>query len=180
MEQIAKKTNVKDNLRDPLCSSPRLLFQTALLVALTMLAPRLQRIAAQTSDAPPNPPPDDRYKTDVLLIVAHPDDETAIGSYLAKLTFDERKRVAIIYTNRGEGGGNSIGNEQSTSLGAVREIEARRAVAAFGIYNVWFLNGRDTPGQDVFRSLQAWGHGATLEQVVEYHGERVNIRLSGR
>lgn len=109
---------------------------------------------------------DERYKTDILLIVAHPDDETAIGSYLAQAIFDEGKKVSIIYTNRGEGGGNSVGNEQSTTMGLMREIEARKAGAKFGIENIWFLDGRDTPGQDVFASLQKMNHGAALEKVI--------------
>ncbi|OGB62323.1 MAG: hypothetical protein A2Y94_08115 [Caldithrix sp. RBG_13_44_9] len=112
------------------------------------------------------PPPDSRFKTDILLIVAHPDDETAIGSYLAKAIYDLHKDIAIIYTTRGSGGGNSQGNEQSLALGQIRETEGRRAAAKFGIYNVWFLDGEDTPGQDVFHSLQNWGHGKILEQVI--------------
>lgn len=122
--------------------------------------------SAQVPVAPAYPQPDNRYKADLLLIVAHPDDETAVGSYLAKAIFDEKKRVAIIYTTRGTGGGNSYGNEQATALGAIREIENRRATSAFGIENVWFIEGRDTPGQDVLQSLQRWNHGAVLEQVV--------------
>src|SRR6266480_1729318 len=35
-----------------------------------------------------------------------------------------------------------------------------------GILDVWYLNGPDTPGQDVLHSLETWGHGASLEQVV--------------
>ena len=121
---------------------------------------------SQPATAPPQIPPDERYKADVLLVVAHPDDETAVGAYLARAVFDDHLRVAIVYCNRGGGGGNSIGNEQSFSLGLEREIEARRAVSAFGITNVWFLDGRDTPGQDVFQSLENWRHGAGLDEVV--------------
>ena len=51
-------------------------------------------------------------------------------------------------------------------MGAIREIEARRAVAGFGITNVWILEGRDTPSQDVFLSLENWHHGARLEETV--------------
>ncbi len=123
---------------------------------------------AQIADVPPFPEPDPRMKADILLVVAHPDDETAIGSFLAKAVFDDRKRVAIVYCNRGTGGGNTAGGEQAASLGAIRETEARQAVAAFGITNVWFLEGRDTPGQDLFASLQAWHHGAILEDVVRF------------
>jgi len=112
--------------------------------------------------------PDPRSKVDILLVVAHPDDETAIGGQLAKWIFDDGKKIGVIYTNRGQGGGNSIGKEQYHSMGAIREIEARRALSAFGIYNVWFLDGIDTPGQDVLHSLQNLPHGAALEKLVRY------------
>ncbi len=116
--------------------------------------------------APPLTIPDERYKADILLVVAHPDDETAISSYLARAIFDQHKRVAVVYGTRGDGGGNSVGNEQASSLGAVREIEARRALASLGVMNVWFIGAPDTPGQDVLRSLETWHHGNALEQVV--------------
>ena len=51
-------------------------------------------------------------------------------------------------------------------MGAEREIEGRRAADEFGITNVWFLNGPDTPGQDVLRSLETWNHGTALDQTI--------------
>ncbi|TFH00502.1 MAG: hypothetical protein E4H13_07315, partial [Calditrichales bacterium] len=120
----------------------------------------------QPIELPANPAPDDRFKTDLLLIVAHPDDETAIGSYLAKAKYDDGKRIACIYLNRGNGGGNSIGNEQSMAMANIREIEVHRALAKFDIFNVWILDGKDTPGQDLFHSLLNAGHGAALEKIV--------------
>lgn len=123
-------------------------------------------IFAQTDKPIYNIKPDERYKTDILLIVAHPDDETAIGSYLAKAIYDDNKQVSIVYTNRGQGGGNSYGVEQASSMGLIREIEARKAALKFGITNVWFLNGYDSPGQDVFRSLGTVSHGETLEKII--------------
>jgi LmbE family N-acetylglucosaminyl deacetylase len=116
--------------------------------------------------APPLLSPDQRYKTDILLVVAHPDDETAISSYLARAIFDQQKRVAVVYGTRGDGGGNSIGYEQAAALGVVREIEARRALGSWNVMNVWFLGAPDTPGQDVLRSLETWHHGNVLEQAV--------------
>ncbi len=109
--------------------------------------------------------PDPRFKTDALLIVAHPDDDTAIGAYLARLK-DEGKRVAVIYCTSGDGGGNEVGNEAGRSLGEIRIQEARRALGSLGIENVWFLNRGDTPGQDVLWSLDHWRHGLALDQVV--------------
>src|SRR5881296_2887127 len=121
---------------------------------------------AQLPAAPPNPPSDDRYKAEILLIVAHPDDDSLAAPYLAKAIYEEHKHVSVIYGTRGNAGGNAVGNEQAASLGAVREIEGRRALASMVILDVWYLNSPDTPGQDVLHSLETWGHGASLEQVV--------------
>lgn len=113
-----------------------------------------------------NPKPDERYKADLLVVVAHPDDETEIGAYLARAIFDEHKRVAVVYTTRGNSGGNAEGQEQAAALGAEREIEARRALQHFGVMNVWFLNGLDTAGQSVLHSLETCNHGDSLGQMV--------------
>jgi len=115
---------------------------------------------------PPAPEPDDRFKADILVIVAHPDDEGMAIGYLAKAVLDQHKRVALVYGTRGNGGGNAIGLEQAAALGAEREIEARKAVASIGITNVWFIGAPDTPGENVLRSLETWNHGSALWQVV--------------
>lgn len=122
--------------------------------------------AAEVSKAPPILPPDDRYKADLLLVVAHPDDDVVIGGYLARVALDQHKRVAVIYCTPGDGGGNAVGYEAGLSLGQMRMIEARRALAAYGIANVWFLGGHDTPGQDVLWSLDNWNHGKALDEMV--------------
>jgi LmbE family N-acetylglucosaminyl deacetylase len=108
---------------------------------------------------------DKRYKADILLVVAHPDDEGAATPYLAR-ALDEGKHVAVVFGTHGSSGANEAGSEQAAALGAIREIEARRALATFGITNVWFLGGKDTATQDVLQSLANWDHGAALEQLV--------------
>jgi LmbE family N-acetylglucosaminyl deacetylase len=110
-------------------------------------------------------PADERYKADILLVVAHPDDEGAATPYLAR-ALDEGKRVAVVFGTRGSSGANEAGSEQAGALGAIREIEARRALTTMGISNVWFLGGKDTASQNVLQSLANWGHGAVLEQLV--------------
>ncbi len=122
-------------------------------------------LAAQSPKSPPATDPDDRFKVDVLLVVAHPDDETGVSAYLAQL-LDQHKRVAAVYLTHGEAGHNYMGPERAASLGAVREMELRHALTKFGIDNVWFLGGLDTPSQDVLQSLGRWHHGAVLEEVV--------------
>ena len=111
-------------------------------------------------------PPDERFKADILVIVAHPDDETMATGYLARAIFDEHKRVAVIFGTRGDGGGDATGQEQAAALGAEPEIESRRALGVLGVTNIWFLGGPDTPGQDVLRSLETWNHGGALGQAV--------------
>lgn len=110
--------------------------------------------------------PDARYKAEILLVVAHPDDETLVTSYLARAIFDQHKRVAVVYCTRGDSGGNLEAREHAPALGLVREIEGRRAMEFFGVENVWFLNGRDTASQNVLVSLAAWPSGSVLEQLV--------------
>lgn len=108
---------------------------------------------------------DERYKADILVVVAHPDDEGAVTPYLAR-ALDEHKRIAVVFGTRGSSGSNEAGAEQAAALGAVREIEARNALTALGITNVWFLSGKDTASQNVLQSLANWDHGECLEQLV--------------
>jgi LmbE family N-acetylglucosaminyl deacetylase len=110
--------------------------------------------------------PDPRYKADILLVVAHPDDDTLASTYLARAIFDQHKRVAVVYCTHGESGPNYEAREHARALGLVREIEGRRALAFLGITNVWFLDGRDTSSQNVLISLASWPSPSVLENLV--------------
>src|SRR5437868_5738487 len=123
-------------------------------------------VTAPAQQAPPYPEPDSRYRVDVLLVVGHPDDDIEVASYLAKIIEQQHKRAAVVYATRGNSGGNAAGPEQASALADVREMEARHSLASYGITDAWFLHGSDTPGGDVLRSLEAWGHGQALEEVV--------------
>lgn len=109
---------------------------------------------------------DPRYRADILVVVAHPDDEGAVTPFLARAIYDLHKRVAVVFLTRGGSGGNDAYREHGPALSAVREIEARQACAALGITNVWFLTGKDTASQNVLNSLANWGHGENLEALV--------------
>jgi LmbE family N-acetylglucosaminyl deacetylase len=122
-------------------------------------------LAGFAQDVKTLPVPDERYKLDILLVVAHPDDEAAATAFLAR-AMDEGKRAGVAYGTRGSSGANEAGTEQAAALGDIREIEARRALAKLGITDVWFIGGRDTASQDVLQSLSTWDHGAVLEQMV--------------
>lgn len=132
-------------------------------IGLTGSVARSQAVpaAAQTIKGP-----DERFKTDILAVVAHPDDEGGVTPYLARAIYDEHKRVAVVFTTRGGSGGNDYTQEHGPALADIREQEARQACARLGITNVWFLDGKDTASQNVLNSLANWGHGANLEALV--------------
>ncbi|HKW62638.1 MAG TPA: PIG-L family deacetylase [Candidatus Acidoferrum sp.] len=132
------------------------------LLAVFLVVP-LPKAAAQ--EPKPLPQSDERYKVDILAVVAHPDDEAAVTPYLAR-ALDEHRRAAVVFTTRGNSGENQAGSEQAAALGAVREIEARNALTSLGINNAWFLSGKDTASQNVLLSLAHWDHAETLEELV--------------
>lgn len=130
-------------------------------------------LVAQQASAPPSDsylwndrPADPRFLADILVVVAHPDDEIMAAAYLARAIDEQHKRVAIVFQNPGDGGVNDVGSGQAASLGAIRQIEARLAVGSLGISNVWFLSGHDTYSQNPLASLEHCGHGACLDQLV--------------
>ena len=123
-------------------------------------------LPSNAQQAEPNPQPDARYKVDILIAVGHPDDDIEVASYVAKLIEEQHKTVAVVYGTRGNSGGNAAGPEQSKGLADIREMEARHSLASYGITHAWFMHGPDTPGGDVLHSLETWGHGQALEEMV--------------
>jgi LmbE family N-acetylglucosaminyl deacetylase len=111
-------------------------------------------------------PEDGRYKADILVVVAHPDDEAFFTPYLAREIYDAHKRVAVIFSTHGGSGVNRFTRERGPAMANEREIEARDACARLNISNVWFLDGKDTPSQNLMESLSNWGHGENLERLV--------------
>lgn len=109
---------------------------------------------------------DARYKADILVVVAHPDDEAFFTPYLAREIYDAHKRVAVIFSTHGGSGVNRFTRERGPAMAEEREIEARDACARLSISNVWFLDGKDTPAQNLLDSLSNWGHGENLERLV--------------
>src|ERR1700730_14643136 len=139
------------------------------LALINCVAVMILPVAANSQLPPTNPPPDERFKADILVITPHPDDESTIAGYLAKAVLDEHRRVAVVVTTRGDAGQNLVGNEQARTLAEIREIEARQALGSIGITKVWFLRAPDTWAQDVsdvLRSLETSTPGSSLGEGV--------------
>lgn len=139
----------------------KFLLRAALFLFAAIIPARLSAQSPQVVKGP-----DQRFKADILVVVAHPDDEGGATPYLARAIYDLHKRVAVVYTTRGGSGGNEYAREHGPALANIREMEAREACAKLGITNVWFLDGKDTASQNVLNSLANWGHGANLEKLV--------------
>lgn len=76
----------------------------------------------------------------ILVVLAHPDDETfGIGGTLAKYA-DHGAAVALILATRGEAG---IPGTEPARAGVIREAEARAACAVLGVRSLDFLDYRD-------------------------------------
>src|ERR1051325_7419487 len=87
---------------------------------LCLLLLLITTAVAQNPTPSPTPPllkPDERLKVDVLLIVAHPDDETGVVPYLVQL-IDQKKHVAVVYTTHGEAGPNKKQEAPAAGAGA--------------------------------------------------------------
>jgi len=116
-----------------------------------------------------NREPDARFKADILVVVAHSDDETVIAGYCARAA-DQKLRVGLVWvidTGQSMNGGlNRVGPEQSASLAAVRQIEGERSAAVLGITNTWNLGGSDTASQNPLESLEGNDHGQMLGRMV--------------
>jgi len=141
------------------------------LIVVNLLCVFTAAPAVHSQQTPTNPPPDERFKADILVIAPHPDDESTIAGYLARAVLDEHRRVAVVVTTRGDAGQNLVGSEQARTLGEIREIETRQALASIGIDKVFFLRAPDTPGEDVsdvLRSLETSNHGSSLGEAVRF------------
>lgn len=105
-------------------------------------------------------------KADLLVVTAHPDDETGMAAAMARYA-DAGKVVALACCTRGEGGGNGTGTESGPALGAVREAELRRCLAALGTRHLFFLDRTDFAYTESVRATFAkWDKDATLERLV--------------
>jgi LmbE family N-acetylglucosaminyl deacetylase len=133
---------------------------TAWAAILTMAGPLLAQAPQKVN------PADDRFKADILVVVAHPDDEAFFTPYLARAIYDMHKRVAVVFSTHGGSGVNRFTRERGPAMANEREIEARDACARLNITQVWFLDGKDTASQNLMDSLSNWGHGANLERMV--------------
>ena len=79
---------------------------TRLAKVLFLLCAGIARAQGVSQEPQKIKAPDERYKVDILVVVAHPDDEGAVTPYLARAIYDLHKSVAVVFGTRGGSGGN--------------------------------------------------------------------------
>lgn len=81
----------------------------------------------------------------ILLILAHPDDESFVAAGLARRHVEQGAKVALVTATRGDAG--RVGDPplcDRDALPALREAELRRAADILGISEVHLLDYQDT------------------------------------
>ncbi len=115
---------------------------------------------------PEETPNQQLLKTDLLVVTAHPDDESMMAATMAHYA-DLGKTVSLVTCTRGEGGGNGTGKELGEALGQVREAELRRCLSLLGTKYLYFLNQADWAyTESVQATLDKWGKEITFRRLV--------------
>jgi len=112
-------------------------------------------------------PPDERYKVDILLVVA----QSRTTKARRRLTWRGRFVKASAWrwfmaTPLGAAAANEVGRGQAAALGAIREIEgAARACNSWGLLEVWFLRWQRHRFGEMFctslSKLESWSDAAS-------------------
>ncbi|MBW3623835.1 MAG: PIG-L family deacetylase [Armatimonadetes bacterium] len=111
--------------------------------------------------------PPDLLKTDLMVVVAHPDDEGMAAAAMARYALGEGKTVATVHATRGEGGGNEVGTQLGPALGQLREAELRAALRVMGVHHLYFLDKTDWAYTESAKAtLDKWGHDDSLGRLV--------------
>ena len=120
-------------------------------------------------------------KTDILSVLAHPDDETGMASTLAYYAHDRGATIAHAYCTRGEGGGNMVGTQWGPSLGVLREIELKQCLDILGVKQCFFLDQLDWAyTESAAMTLEKWDKEEALGHLVRLvRSLRPGLRRSG-
>ncbi len=108
----------------------------------------------------------ERVRCDLLVILAHPDDEGVVAPLVAREALESAKRVGVVYLTDGRNGTNRAGSLAGRSFGIVRLTEASWTLRRLGVSVVRSLDLADGLGRgDPAVVLGGWGREATVAEL---------------
>ncbi|MCB1097872.1 MAG: PIG-L family deacetylase [Verrucomicrobiae bacterium] len=132
--------------------------RTAILIGILFTAPANAQTEPVTGA--------NLLKTDILAVLAHPDDETMLAATVARYALVEKKNIAHVYCTRGEGGGNMVGTQWGPALGILRERELRDCLDTLGVRPCYFLDQVDWAyTESASMTLEKWDREAAVERL---------------
>jgi LmbE family N-acetylglucosaminyl deacetylase len=109
----------------------------------------------------------ERIQADLLVILAHPDDEGVVAPLLAREAAERKKRVAVVYLTDGRNGTNRAGDLRGRPFGIVRLAEVHWTLDRLGVSIFHCLELPDGQGRgDPAQVLRAWGRERTTGSLV--------------
>ncbi len=108
----------------------------------------------------------ERVRCDLLVIVAHPDDEGVVAPLIAREALESAKRVGMVYLTDGRNGTNRAGSLAGRSFGIVRLTEASWTLRRLGVSVVRSLDLADGLGRgDPAVVLGGWSRESTVSEL---------------
>ena len=138
-----------------------------LAAAAAVLIPGATWFAGQEGSGPLLLP--DRIKADVLVVLAHPDDEGVVAPLLARWALEEKQRVFVVYLTSGEFGVNRVGAVKGPAFGYLRLTELHWTLDRLGVAMFQSL-GRSDRGSsdDPAEVLVSWDRERTVRELTRY------------
>lgn len=152
-------------------------------LAVPILAAVLAGVAGGTAEAGPgeSPPPfPSRTEAQVLVILAHPDDEGVVAPLLARYALDEKRVVVNAYVTSGMYGTDRSRSLKGPAFGLARLTELHWALDRLGVAMFHCLGREDAVEAegDPAGVLEAWGREETvgeLTRLIRLHRPREMI-----
>lgn len=132
----------------------------------TLAAPET---AGPREGAGPAPGWDDRerFRTDLLVVLAHPDDEGVVAPLIAREALERHRRVAVVYLTDGRNGTNRAGTLAGAALAEVRLAEVSWTLERLGVFFHRSLGQPDgIGGGEPSAILEAWERAGAVVRLV--------------
>lgn len=111
----------------------------------------------------------DRIKADLMVILAHPDDEGVVAPLLARYALEEKRRIVSLYLTAGQFGTNRVGEIRGPAFGYLRLAELHWTLDRLGVAISYSLDRTDQAlTEDPAEVLDSWDRERTLRELTRY------------